>query len=95
MITCNFCGTIFNSIEDFEKHIDVQCSDAQTNESITEPFTGIIYPDGRIGFKTLNAKFLEVDTEKSADEKKQSFRTDEDETEPCKESLLGSKYDGS
>lgn len=82
MITCNFCGIILNSIEDYEIHIDVQCSIAQTNDSITELITGIIHPDGRIELKTLRVKFPEVNAEKLADEKKHLFRTDEEETEP-------------
>jgi hypothetical protein len=75
MITCNFCGTHFPSVEEYEKHIDTNCS---VNESETQiEFIGTqTIRNGKSEFRILSVR------PNLADEKKQSPRTDEEGTVP-------------
>jgi hypothetical protein len=59
MITCNFCGISFSSVEDFEKHMNTICS--EKNIPTTYMGTQIIHSDGKIEFRQLNSKFQPSD----------------------------------
>ena len=52
MINCNFCGKSFSSPEEFEKHIDHNCS-IRHNENVLELTYQEIQPSGKIELKKI------------------------------------------
>ncbi len=75
MITCVYCGVPYNSVEEYEKHMDFDCSQKMINEQVEIIGTQIIR-NGKSEFKILSIKPT------IADEFLQRKPTDEDLTEP-------------
>jgi hypothetical protein len=74
MIICHLCGRSFKTVEDFEQHIDNDCTSMTQEDTIEYIGTQILHPNGTSEFKKLYPK--------PSDEFLQRKKPDKDFTEP-------------
>jgi hypothetical protein len=83
MITCNLCGSLFNSCEEFESHIDNNCILVQENDTLIEFTYQAFYSNGKSELRKINIQLEKLKwIRQLADESLQKKRTDKDFTEP-------------